>query len=176
MLAEIFHPFIKASPVSVMVRGLLERLLNPEQIDAWFARTAKQQYTRELLFSTVLELMVEVVCGVRKSLRRAYAAQGEEIAVSLTSVYNKVNGIEVHTSAELVRYSAIHAQEVLEPLGTDRASLVPGYRVRMLDGNCLAASERRLQAVTGGAGGGLAREGAGGLRAGAGADHGCVSV
>ena len=145
MLAEIFHPFIKASPVSVMVRGLLERLLNPEQIDAWFARTAKQQYTRELLFSTVLELMVEVVCGVRKSLRRAYAARGEEIAVSLTSVYNKVNGIEVHTSAELVRYSAIHAQEVLEPLGTDRASLVPGYRVRMLDGNCLAASERRLK-------------------------------
>ena len=59
--------------MSVMVRGLLERMLNPEQLDEWFEQTAEQQYTRELLFSTVFRLMVEVVCGVRSSLNRAYA-------------------------------------------------------------------------------------------------------
>jgi hypothetical protein len=47
MLAEIFHAFIQESPVSVMVRGLLERLLHPEQLDEWFERTADEQYTRE---------------------------------------------------------------------------------------------------------------------------------
>jgi hypothetical protein len=65
--------------------------------------------------------------------------------VSITSVYNKVNGIEPHTSAELVRYSAEQAQGLLQQLGAERESLLPGYRVRMLDGNCLAASEHRLK-------------------------------
>lgn len=145
MLPEIFHAFIQESPVSVMVRGLLERMLNPVQMDAWFERTAEQQYTRELLFSTVFGLMVEVVCGVRKSLNRAYGAKAEDIPVSITSVYNKLNGIEPHTSAELVRYSAEQAQALIQELGAERASLIPGYQVRILDGNCIAASEHRLK-------------------------------
>jgi hypothetical protein len=33
MLNDIFKPFIEASPLSVMMRGLVERLLNPEQMD-----------------------------------------------------------------------------------------------------------------------------------------------
>ncbi len=145
MLPEIFHAFIQESPVSVMVRGLLERLLNPAQLDAWFERTAEQQYTRELLFSTVFGLMVEVVFGVRKSLNRAYGAKAEDIPVSITSVYNKLNGIEPHTSAELVRYSAEQAQALIQELGAERASLIPGYPVRILDGNCIEASEHRLK-------------------------------
>jgi len=145
MLPEIFHGFVKESPVSVMVRGLLERMLNPAQLDAWFERTAEQQYTRELLFSTVFELMVEVVCGVRKSMNRAYEANSEAIPVSITSVYNKLNGIEPHTSAELVRYSAEQAQALIQELGVERPSLIPGYAVRILDGNCIAATEHRLK-------------------------------
>jgi hypothetical protein len=30
-----------------MMRGLVERLLNPEPLDHWFEEHAKQQYTRE---------------------------------------------------------------------------------------------------------------------------------
>jgi hypothetical protein len=47
MLGDIFKPFIEASPLSVMMRGLVERLLNPEPLDHWFEEHAKQQYTRE---------------------------------------------------------------------------------------------------------------------------------
>ena len=149
MLPEIFQAFIRESAVSVMVRGLMERMLNAEQMDEWFARTAEQQYTRELLFSSVLGLMVDVVCGVRSSLHRAYAAQSETIGVSLTSVYNKVNGIEPHTSAELVRYSAEQGRSIIQALGVERESLLPGYRVRMLDGNSIEASQRRLKPLRG---------------------------
>ncbi len=56
MLGEIFDRFVEESAVTVMTRGLRERLLNPGQLDAWFERTAEKQYTRELLFSTVVDL------------------------------------------------------------------------------------------------------------------------
>ena len=145
MLGEIFDRFIQESPVTVMTRGLLERLLNPGQLDAWFARTAEKQYTRELLFSTVVGLLMQVVCGVRKSVHVAYQAVAHEMPVSVQSVYNKLNGLEPAISAELVRYSAREARALIEELGAERTELLPGYRVKMLDGNCLEASEHRLQ-------------------------------
>ncbi len=145
MLSKLFDRFVKESPVTVMTRGLLERLLNPGQLDAWFERTAEKQYTRELLFSTVVDLLMQVVCGVRKSVNVAYQAAKHEIPVSVQSVYNKLNGLEPGISAELVRFSAQKATEVIEELGAERAALLPGYQVKMLDGNCLEASEHRLK-------------------------------
>jgi hypothetical protein len=103
MLSDIFNPFIEASPLSVMRRGLVERLLNPEQVDRWFERVAEQQYTRELLFSTVVSLMLEVVCGSRKSVNAAYQAMQEAVPVSIQAVYEKVRGVEPAVAAELVR-------------------------------------------------------------------------
>lgn len=153
-LAEIFKRFVDESAVTVMARCMLERMLDPEQLDAWFERTAGQQYTKDLLFSTVFALMSQVVCGVRPSVNKAYKAMAG-IAVSVTSVYNKLNGIETHTSAELVRYSAGESLRVIEALESERAALLPGYRIRMLDGNCIEASEHRLKPLRTLAGGAL---------------------
>lgn len=47
MLNGIFKPFIEASPLCVRMRGLAERLLNPEQLDPWFEPLAQEQSTRE---------------------------------------------------------------------------------------------------------------------------------
>ena len=41
----------------------------------------------------------------------------EDIGVSITSVYNKLNDIEVNTSAELVRYAAGEVISVITKLG-----------------------------------------------------------
>jgi hypothetical protein len=56
MLSAIFEPFVKESPLSVVARVMIERALNPEQIDEWFEATAKQQYTRD--FRNFLGAMV----------------------------------------------------------------------------------------------------------------------
>ena len=48
MLGKVFARFVEKSPLSVMVRGTLERVLGADQLDAWFARTAQKQYTRPL--------------------------------------------------------------------------------------------------------------------------------
>jgi hypothetical protein len=53
MLSPIFEKFVEKSPVSVIARGMMERVLNPEQLDQWFDKTAQEQYTKDLLFSTV---------------------------------------------------------------------------------------------------------------------------
>ena len=52
----------------------MERLLDAQRLDTLFARTAQQQYTRELLFSSLVQLMSEVVLGVHPSVHAAYQA------------------------------------------------------------------------------------------------------
>ena len=144
MLNPIFDKFVKKSPVSVIARGMMERVLNPEQLDQWFETTAQEQYTKDLLFSSVFDIMTQVVSGSRPTVSAAHQASKEEIGVSVTSVYNKLNGIEVNTSAELVRYAAGAVTPIIEGLkGTHRSPLA-GYRVRLLDGNCIEASEHRI--------------------------------
>ena len=113
LLAPIFERFVEHSPISVMVRGCLEHALIPDQLDELFRRRAQQQYTRELLFSSVVDLMALVVTGVRPSVHAAYQAQPEQVAVSLTSVYNKLQGIEPRLATELVRHVACRLEPVL---------------------------------------------------------------
>jgi len=36
MFDEILNTFIQKAPITVMVRALLENLLNPNKIDQWF--------------------------------------------------------------------------------------------------------------------------------------------
>ncbi len=146
MLGEVFDRFVKESPVTVITRGVLERRLSPARLDEWFERTAEKPYTRELLFSTAVDLLMPVVCGVRKSVNVAYQAAGSAaVGVSVPSVYNKLNGLEPGISAGLVRDTAPEARELIEELGVERTELLPGYRVKRLDGNCLEASEHRLK-------------------------------
>jgi len=36
MFGDVLQKFVEKSPATVMVRGLLEHLLNPEALDRWF--------------------------------------------------------------------------------------------------------------------------------------------
>jgi Transposase DDE domain len=147
MLGKVFDRFVEKSPISVMVRGTLERVLGAEHLDAWFARTAQKQYTRTVLFSTVYDILSQVVFRIKPSVRAAYRDQEDQVGASLISVYSKLNGVETHTSAELVRYSASELTPLIEQLEGRRVPWLPGYRVKILDGNCIEASERRLKVL-----------------------------
>src|SRR5919108_1930965 len=153
MLGEIFQRFVEKSPIAVMVRGVLERVLGAEALDAWYERTAQKQYTRTLLFSTRYELMSAVVFAIKPSVHAAYQGREAEVGASIVSVYSKLKGIELQTSAELVRYSAT----ALEPMGGAREPWLAGasqaYRGE------LSGSDRALaEAVARTRGGGLARQ------------------
>src|SRR5438477_1087362 len=146
---KVFDPFIEKRPICVMARGVLENLLNPERLDALFKRTAKVQYTRTLMFSTVVDLMGQVVLGVQPSVHAAYQAQAEKLGVSDQAVYDKLNHVELNVSAELVRDSARQAAAVIRALHAPLPPFLKGYRTKILDGNHLSASEHRIKELRG---------------------------
>jgi hypothetical protein len=78
-------------------------------------------------------------------VRAAYRAAPADVAVSLTSVYNKLNGLETPLSAELLRFVCRQLEPVQRQLGGALPALLPGYHTRILDGNHLAATEHRLE-------------------------------
>ena len=108
-----------------MVRGLLEHVLTPASVDALFEQHAESQYTRELLFSQVVDLMGQVVCGIYPSANAAYQKQHKRFTVSRTAVYDKLNGVEPHVSAALTRQTAVDLTAVIEELGGALPDLCP---------------------------------------------------
>ena len=147
LLDTIFAPFVKERPICVMARAVLERLLDAQRLDDLFARTAERQYTRELLFSSLVHLMSEVVLGVHPTVHAAYQAQNDRLAVSTTALYNKLDRVETGVSAALVRDSARLAEPVVKALRASHPRWLPGYQIKVLDGNHLSSTERRLKAL-----------------------------
>src|SRR5260221_13112023 len=84
-LNQVFERFVKDAPLSVMVQGALENIFHPELINDLFERTARVQYTRQLLFSTVVETMTLVACGIYKTPHAVYQDHQDWFPVSVTS-------------------------------------------------------------------------------------------
>ncbi len=51
MISDIFEKFVEQTPLTVMVRAIMERIFATEQLEQLFEDTAERQYTRKLLFS-----------------------------------------------------------------------------------------------------------------------------
>ena len=149
VLDAFFRRASETFPIPVMLRALLERVFEPARLNDWFEAVTEKQYTRELLFSSAFELMSVVVFKAFGSVHAAYQAKrtAGEITVSVTSVYNKLNGVEAQTSRALVRDTAGHLRHLVEDVQGGCRPWLPGYRVKVLDGNCIAATEHRLQVL-----------------------------
>lgn len=145
VLDDIFERFARQSPVTVMARAALEHALSPRAIDALFERVAQRQYTRTLLFSSVVDLMGSVVTKVQPAINAAYRAKAETLGVSLKAVYDKLDRTEPGVSAALVRHTAGALGPVITAMGGERAAWLPGYRVKIIDGNHLAGTEHRIK-------------------------------
>ena len=147
LLDKVFEPFLNEAPICVMARGVLQRILNPQHIDHLFAQYAQHQYTHELLFSSLVDLMARVVLRQEPSVHAAYRKLEKQLPVSDQSVYNKLQHVELAVSAALVRDSARRVAPVIRALRATLPPLLPGYHVKFLDGNHLAATEHRLEAL-----------------------------
>lgn len=145
VLGKVFERFARYSPVTVMMRGIMEYAVPPERLDEIFRQEAQQQYEDELLFSAAVNVLALAVTGIRKSVNDAYQAERENLAVSVVSIYNKLKGAEPQVSRAIVRDTAQRLTPVIDALKTREASLLAGYRVKILDGNHLAATEHRIQ-------------------------------
>lgn len=147
MLDALFDGFVQHSPISVMMRGLMERVLQPEKLDRIFAQYGKLQYQRELMFSNLVNVMSLVVCGIHPSVNAAYKAKATELNVTRWAVYSKLQGVETAVSQGLLRETISELSELIRQMGGTATPLLPGYSVRILDGNALAATQRRLKVL-----------------------------
>jgi hypothetical protein len=105
ILGECFEKFIERSPVSVMVRGTLERVFDPEKLERVFADNALRQYTRELTFAQCVGLMSDVVFRIAPSVGAWYKTHQEEMSVTRQAVYDKLKRMELPIAAGLVEYT-----------------------------------------------------------------------
>ena len=142
---QILDRFEQKSPFAVLVRVILQRLLPPEKLDKLFVDTATKQYERELLFSTLMMLMLEVVLRCSPSLNHSYTRHQDEVGVSINAVYNKLKNLEPNIAAELVRYSVRQLRPLQEIMRAEAPPLLPGYRVLIIDGNKFSGTEHRLK-------------------------------
>jgi hypothetical protein len=145
VLETVFERFVQESPASVMVRGLLENILQPGPLDELFERTATVQYTDRLLFSSVVDVMGLVVTGFFKSPHAVHHRHPELFPVTLKCFYEKLQGIELSVMQAMVRETTARLHPIIAELGGTCAPLLPGYRVKILDGNALGGTEHRIK-------------------------------
>lgn len=149
ILEPVFEQFVNNSPLSVMARATIEHALSAAALDELFDSTSERGYTKELLFSTTVDLMSLVVCGKAIHVQSAFQQLRDRVPVTLKSVYEKLQHIETGVSAQLVRHVAGRCGGLIDELGGGCRPLLPGYRVRVIDGNHLAATQKRLKVTRG---------------------------
>jgi IS4 transposase len=139
---EVLERFAKRSPITVMAGLVMERALDAKWIDEMFERESQSQYTRELLFSTAVEVMSLVVTGLRPSVHAV--AKSMDLPVSVQALYDKLKHAEPQVIRSLVSGSAQRLMPVVRQLAPKQTPTVAGFRLRIVDGNHLPCSEKRL--------------------------------
>jgi IS4 transposase len=142
--SDVFERFAQGDTIPVMTQAVMERALSPRVIDQLFEDVAQRQYTRDLLFSSVVELMSPVVCGIQPSINAAYTKNAVPLDASLQALYRKIGRTETAVAEPLVRTSDERLAPVIAATGGERAPFLPGYRTKILDGNHLPGTEHRI--------------------------------
>lgn len=142
--SKVLSKFIKQSPFAVLTQAVMRALVGNE-FDRLFEENRSQQYEKTLTFSAMATAVADVVLRFADNFRQAYTKHKDELAVSLTSFYNKINATELQTSEAIVAHSAQRAAELQDQLGCVPWQPLKGYNVYALDGNHLQESEKRLK-------------------------------
>ncbi len=145
MFAEIFEKFVARRPVATLGMISVHAIFSDETIDRIFEETSMSQYTKELTFSTCARLLGEVALLGTSSVNSAYKRLDDTIPVSISAVYQKLRNVEPVVCQALVEAPAAKAASLIKHLKATRQEPIAGYKLRVIDGNYLARSERRIK-------------------------------
>jgi hypothetical protein len=149
VFSTLLQRFVEKRPIAVLAHMALENFFGADQFDRVFEDNAQTQYTRELLFSSVTGLLVQVTLCGKPSINAAFKRDQGKIPVSIAAVYDKLQGVEPTVCEALVTNTADKAEGLLKVFGNLRPEPIDGYRLRIGDGNVLARSQRRLKELRG---------------------------
>lgn len=141
----------QAVPLGILVRGILEWLLDAPLLEQIFHEQAPEQYTRELTIASLVGLLIQVSAGLRSSVFAAYkadqAAPQPTITTSPQALYGKLGRINPAVTEALVRHSGAKLEQLLHGVPPALHEVLAGYRLRILDGNMLTGTDHRLKAL-----------------------------
>ena len=144
-------PHCAAVPLGVMVRGIMESLLDAEALEKLLQEYAPQQYTLELTIDALVSLLIQVSAGHRATVFAAYTADQASmpptISTSYQALYAKLGRMDPKLSEAIVRFCAEKLRLVLEKLPRAAEPILAGYRTQILDGNVLTGTDHRLTAL-----------------------------
>ncbi len=129
------------------VTSQMKGVLAPPVLDRIFDTNAQVEYTRPCLFWDWVNSMSLVVCGIYPSVNATYRAISQQLDVIRTAIYDNLNGIEPIVSAAIVWEIAVAMASIREFTGGSAPKLLPPYKVRVVDGNCLAGTDDRLEVL-----------------------------
>lgn len=144
ILSDLIARFEREAPMSVMFRLAVERILAPERVDGVFEALGHAQAEDGLRFSVVADLMGLVAARMHRTVHASYQANVERVGVTVKAVYDKLQRVKREVSQGLVRQTATEMCALVDEMHAALPSLAPGYCVKILDGNHLRRTQRRL--------------------------------
>ena len=145
ILPAILDPFVAGAPAAVMTRLALDWIINGTTLDTLMQDVAQGQYQREFALRHFVQVMLDVACGFRPSPRAAFLRREFETIASLSAFYRKLGRMEPAVTEDIVRQTARRARQLIVAADALLPEPVPGYAMRILDGNVLAGTEHRIK-------------------------------
>jgi len=142
---SVIERFQQRAPITLMIRATLENVLSAKRLNTLFEQHAQKQQNKELLFSTVCDIMGLVALRIHPSTHAAFQDRREEVGVTAKALYDKLQRMEPNISRHLVVDTAHRMEQIIRQTGGTLKKLLPGYRVKIMDGNHLRRTERRLK-------------------------------
>jgi len=147
--SDMFQRFATQRPIAVMTQMALTHLLDAKSLDRLFTEFSEDQYERTLMFSSLTKLVSGVVLGKHASVNAGYKKLKEQIGVSLTATYGKLQRVEPGLSQALVRHAYQQVVSVRKATGGIPQHDIAGYETKTLDGNHISGTEHRLKETRG---------------------------
>ena len=144
VLPAILDPFAQGAAPAVMTRIALDWMIEGTSIDSILEEFTERHYTREFLLSHFVQVMLDVACGFRRSLRAAFLKRELELIASLSAFYRKLSRMEPAVTAAIVKETAGRARELIIAAEGLLPEPIPGYAARILDGNVLTGTDHRI--------------------------------
>lgn len=147
--SAIFAPLLEVLETrylpATMTAVITEHAFGAEALDTLFEKTAERQYTRKILFSTMVQVMLLIVTGKHQSVHQAFKRTTLAIGASIKALYDKLARVEPGVSEALVKHIGARCSSLIDAMsGARLPSPLGEIDLGILDGNHIASTEHRL--------------------------------
>jgi Transposase DDE domain len=143
----------KVSPLTVLVRGAVERWLAPPILAQIASDCAISNYERKVTLEALTAIMLDAVLGMQPTVHAAAIARRDEWSGSIQALYAKFGRIDPKFAMGLVKRTA---EGILPLVTSPRMAGKPGnVSIKVIDGTMPNGSEHRLGVLRGLAAAGL---------------------